>query len=487
MKPIAYEIKRTLTSKFVIIMIVAIVGLASLLAYESASTFSPSPVSSTPSVVYGYYSSGSNLEMVGYAHNAYGNPVSKITVDYTYNGTSYNATSGPNGFANATINIGTSHKANVSINYSYSVFRRPITSAQITMSISNTSIPSGLEIITGIVNPTNNTRFGYELFYVGNAGSTAPITNLYIGNSSSTLSEIVSNPDFSYTNISGFTVKNIYPVVTYADRNNTYSAVATNSTGSIYTGSIISYNSPTPRFPLTDYTPMTQSELQSLVFSGTSEILGFLIPILAVFAAYLTYGKDRTSGVLESVLKRPVTRGGLITSRFTSNAISIFIAVALSMIFSDLIINHYFGMYLSTSFSLYFIWTYLVEGVAFLAIVYMFSHIAKSQGAVLGAAIGVFVVMDLFWSIIPIAILSALRIASTTTTYVYATIAFDYASPSGYSSLVQTMFTNKLGLISAQTIVPSSFGITGPILIIAGILWMIIPFGIAFTLAKTRD
>lgn len=484
MKPIAYEIKRTLTSKFVIIMIVAIVGLSSLLAYESASTFSPSPVSSTPVVVYGHYSNGSNLEMVGYAHDAYGNPVSKITVSYEYNGTSYKTTTGPSGFANATIPIGTVHSASINVNYSYSVFRRSVTSSVTPLTISNTSAPSGLEIFPGIVNPTNNTRFGYELFYVGSGGSTAPSINFYIGSSSLNKTGIISNSNFSYTNIAGFTVENIYPAVTYADHNNTYSAVATNSAGSIvgYLPSL----SHTSTF-LTDYTPMTQSELQSLVFSGTSEILGFLIPILAVFAAYLTYGKDRTSGVLESVLKRPVTRGGLITSRFTSNAISIFIAVALSMLFSDLIINHYFGMYLSMSFSLYFIWTYLVEGVAFLAIVYMFSHIAKSQGAVLGAAIGVFVVMDLFWSIIPIAILSALRIASSTTTYVYATIAFDYASPSGYSSLVQTMFTNKLGLISAQTIVPSSFGITGPILIIAGILWMIIPFAIAFTLAKTRD
>ena len=232
---------------------------------------------------------------------------------------------------------------------------------------------------------------------------------------------------------------------------------------------------------------MTQTELQSLVFSGTSQIMGLLIPILAVFAAYLTYGKDRTSGVLESVLKRPVTRGSLIASRFTSNAISIFIAVGLSMIFSDLIINHYFGMYLSTAFSLYFVWTYLVEGVAFLAIIYMFSHIAKSQGAVLGAAIGIFVVMDLFWSIIPLAILSALKIASSSATYVYGLIAFDYASPSGYSSLVQTMFTDKIGLISAQTIEPTAFGIVAPILIIAGILWMIIPFSISFVLAKYRD
>lgn len=482
MKPIEYEIKRTLTSKFVIIMMIAIVGLASLLSYESASTFSPLPISSTPHVNYGYYASGTDLVMVGYAHNAFGQPVSGITAYYQYNGTFYSARTVSNGFANVSIPIGTSHKVTLNVNYTYSALKKTVSTHQTSITILNTTIPSGLEIIPGIVDPSNTTRFGYELMYVGAAGSTAPPINFYVGNSTFSPSQIISNSSFRYPSISGFNIKNIYPSVTYADHNNTYSAVATNSTGSI-----ISRTSPIESSPLTDYSPMTQSELQSLVFSGTSQIMGLLIPILAVFAAYLTYGKDRTSGVLESVLKRPVTRGSLIASRFTSNAISIFIAVGLSMIFSDLIINHYFGMYLSTAFSLYFVWTYLVEGVAFLAIIYMFSHIAKSQGAVLGAAIGIFVVMDLFWSIIPLAILSALKIASSSATYVYGLIAFDYASPSGYSSLVQTMFTDKIGLISAQTIEPTAFGIVAPILIIAGILWMIIPFSISFVLAKYRD
>ena len=191
--------------------------------------------------------------------------------------------------------------------------------------------------------------------------------------------------------------------MTYADRNNTYAVVVGNASSAFQ---VISLNSKSPYIgvigQLTDYTPMTEDALQSLVYSGTSQIMGFLIPILAIFAGYLTYGRERTSGVLESVLKRPVTRGELISSRFASNAIAIMIAVGLSMIFSDLIIHHYFGMYLSTYFSLYFIWTYVVEGIAFLAIAYLFSHVVKSQGALLGGSIGVFVVFDLFWSIIPV-------------------------------------------------------------------------------------
>jgi ABC-2 type transport system permease protein len=483
MRPIVYESRRTLTSKFVIIMIIAIVGLSSLLAYEAGSTYSPSPVSSAPQLTTGYYMSGSSVVMVGYAHDAYGNPVSGIKVSYDYNGTTYNSTSASNGFANYTIPAGNVSSGTVHVSYTYTTLRKSIEVHSTPVSFSSSPGSSGLYVTAGIVNPSNSTMFGLELFYVGTNGTTSPSLDVYVYNYSLPVSDISTNYSYKHS-FSGFTVLNIFPTVTGANRTDLYKVEVTNSSG--YT-MYPPHSSQSPVFPLTDYTPMTQSTLQSLVYAGTSEILGFLIPILAVFAAYLTYGKDRTNGVLESVLKRPVTRGGLITSRFLSNSVSIVVAVGLSMIFSDLIIHHYFGMYLSTTFSLYFVWTYVVEGISFLALVYMFSHIAKSQGAVLGAAIALFVVLDLFWSIIPIAILAALKISTSSTAYVSASVGFDYASPAGYSTLVQTMFTGKFGIISSSTIDPSAFGITAPFLIVAGILWMAVPFVISYYLAKNRD
>ena len=483
MRPIVYEIRRTLTSKFVIIMIIAIVGLSSLLAYEAGSTYSPSPVSSAPQLTTGYYMSGSSVVMVGYAHDAYGNPVSGIKVSYDYNGTTYNSTSASNGFAHYTIPAGNVSSGTVHVSYTYTTLRKSIEVHSTPVSFSSSPGSSGLYVTAGIVNPSNSTMFGLELFYVGTNGTTSPSLDVYVYNYSLPVSDISTNYSYKHS-FSGFTVLNIFPTVTGANRTDLYKVEVTNSSG--YT-MYPPHSSQSPVFPLTDYTPMTQSTLQSLVYAGTSEILGFLIPILAVFAAYLTYGKDRTNGVLESVLKRPVTRGGLITSRFLSNSVSIVVAVGLSMIFSDLIIHHYFGMYLSTTFSLYFVWTYVVEGISFLALVYMFSHIAKSQGAVLGAAIALFVVLDLFWSIIPIAILAALKISTSSTAYVSASVGFDYASPAGYSTLVQTMFTGKFGIISSSTIDPSAFGITAPFLIVAGILWMAVPFVISYYLAKNRD
>ncbi len=492
MKPIVYEIKRTLTSKFVIIMIVAIVGLTSVLAYESASTYSPVSVPSTPQLNYGYYISNGNLTIVGYAHDAYGNPDPHITVNYGYNGSIIKVTPLRNGFANATIHIGTpsSRIINVSVNYSYEQFRAITSVPQITYSINTLNTYSGLQIIKEIFNPSNKSDLGFMAMYVGPNGSAAPSMNFYVSEinlsrlSTTTPTSLVENASFDLS-ASGFVVHTFYPNIKATDAGLNYTVIPeVNGAIQPVSGSKASY---VILGPFSFYSPMTQKGLQSLVFLGTSEILGFLIPILAIFAAYLTYGKDRTTGVIESVIKRPITRGQLISSRFLSNSVAIIGSVALSVIIADLIIYHYFGLYLSAPFTLYFIWTYIVEGLAFLAIVYLFSHLVKSQGSLLGGAIGVFVVMDLFWSIIPLAILSALRVSPGSNAYITASVGFDYASPAGYSTLVQTMFTDKFGLISPTSINPSLFGITGPILIIAGILWMAVPFVLAYWLATTRD
>lgn len=493
MKPIVYEIKRTLTTKFVIIMIVAIVGLSTLIAYESGSSYSPVSIPATPSVATGYYINGSSVTMVSYVHNAYGNPYKDVTISYNYAGTTKSPISAENGYANATFNFPSgSTQLNVSLSYSYSQFRQAVSGNLPSMTINTHKLYSGLvqsssvnsaisPLASYIFSKTNKTNIGLEFLYVGPNGSAAKSLTFYSGytaNYTSLTTNYVSKVTVS--NVNAFSY---FPSIPYKNMHNkTFYTEVTNATGIQ-----VFKSSPTSPSIFTVYSPISQSSLQSLVFSGTSTLLGFLIPLLAIFAGYLTYGKDRTSGVLESVLKRPVTRGSLITSRFTSNAIAIFIAVGLSMVIADVIVKFYFGQYLSLSFSLYFVWTYLIEGVAFLALVYMFSQLVKSQGGILGIAIALFVVLDLFWAIFPVAILAALGISTSSTTYIQTSVAFDYASPSSYGALVQTMFTGKFGTISSTSINPNAFGINGVNIIIAGILWVAIPFIAAFFMSRKID
>ena len=481
MKPIVYEVKRTFTSKFVIIMMIAIIGFTALISYEVGSTYNPAPVSNAISLSDGYYISGTNATIVSYVHDSYGTPQSNITVHASIQGQSYEAVTNSAGFANITVPIQLTARNIVELNYTYRIFGLPVSTAAIPVPISSAIPYTGYQYISGIRDRTNTSNLGFQLMYIGPNGTTAPQTSVYVGEYSFSnpvsSSEIAANSSSYKVAASGFTVLTVFPTVNLNHLHETYGAALTTSNGTVL--------NPTPQYlgPISVYSALTQTELQGLVFEATA-LLGYLIPILGIFAAYLTYGKDRTTGVLESVLKRPVSRSGLISSRFSANAASIVIAVVVSMIVGDLMIAHYLSMYLSTNFMLYLIWTYVVEGIAFMSLSYMFSHLVTSQGALLGISIALYVVFGIFWQIIPAVIMLALGVPSTSSAHVLGTIIGDYVSPAGYSNIVQILFTKTVGATSAN---PASFGVVPWIVITVGVAWMVVPFITAFFLAKNRD
>lgn len=488
MRPIAYEIKRTLSSKFVILIVIAIIGLSTLLAYESESTARAPPISvNYVRMTYGYYfSSNSSLNLVMFGYNGYGSPEAGVVVNIFYGTGEISASTNRAGLANFTIPSST-NITDLSYNYTYHFFGLSGSTTKTPIVIGEGSY-SAFQVIPGIVDRSNATRFGFLLMYVGANGAVAPNTNVYVSTyfkgESITFAE--SNKTYS-TSVSGFTVTRIYPYFPPSTINDTFVVVLSDPAGISATSS--SYSTFTYNIGrLSDYVPISTSELQSLVFSGTGSILGFLIPLLAVFSGYLTYSKDKTSGVLESVLKRPVTRGDLISSRFLANSVAIIGSVIVSMAIGDLFIKYYFATYLSVDFFLFFVWAYVTEGLAFLGLVYLFTHLVKSQGSILGIALVLFVVFDLFWSIIPLAVESGLGITSASSIYIPMNIGFDLASPTGFSSLVQFYFQNTLGSVTSSVQAnPASYSINPFTLILIGAVWIVVPFVIALLLARSRD
>lgn len=507
MKPILYEIKRTLTSKFVIVLIVAIVALSTLIAYESAKGLADSSSSSVPSSVHlipGYYIHGNNLTVVTIPVNAYGQPdTSHISggISFSYNHTT-NFVSTPSGYYyNTTFPLENGTDI-ITMNYTYTSFRATNTVSQ-GFFINSGQPYSGLNTNYEAVDPSNTTIFGVSLFYVGPNGSASPSLTAYFDNLSSSYtnnpsslndSALIMDNAISSTTVSGIHYATLFPVykgneykdnltLSFISNKSIYSSDFTQGTGehSVLKGNIQLIGS--------SFAPVTEKIVQDLIFSGISSIVGFFIAILSVFEGYLTYGKDRTSGVLESVLKRPVSRGTLISSRFAANAVSIAIAVIASMISADLLIHYYLHLYLTMSFDLYFIWSFFVEGAAFLALVYFISHLVRSQGSLLGGSIGLFVVFGLFWTVVADVFIFALHISSSSSAYVTTQVAFDYASPSGFSALFQILFEKTIGsgFGGGTSINPALFGVIPAFIILAGILWIAVPFIGAFTLATRRD
>ena len=84
---------------------------------------------------------------------------------------------------------------------------------------------------------------------------------------------------------------------------------------------------------------------------------------------------------------------------------------------------------------------------------YLFAHIVRTQSQLLGVAITMFIIMDIFWLIIPAAILGGLGVSKASTTYILGNVAFGYASPAGwnvwkdacYSETIQCFVVGRIG------------------------------------------
>ena len=226
--------------------------------------------------------------------------------------------------------------------------------------------------------------------------------------------------------------------------------------------------------------PIMESNIASSFFST---ILGLVIPLMAIIGSYSSYGKDRLTGVLESVLARPVTRRGLAMSRFFSTVAAFTIASAAAVGVVDLVLNSVGGSFLDQSYVLAIIAGLVVEVAAFTGLIFLLSHLLKSTGALLGISIVLFIVLDFLWSLIIFLVTLALGGTGGSFVALQATFYSYYANPAQFLNLI-----NAYVFQSSNTAVQaSSLGVTLPAIVLDGLLWTTVPFILFLYLAVKRD
>lgn len=496
MKPLLYEIKRTLTSKFVIAMIIVIILIALAAGFgikSSLANNNPSPAQS----VYtenGYYYDNGSYHLVNYAFNGYGQPMQNVNFNFTLSSPhtkTYSAVTGSDGFANFTVSaINASTLFNLPENYSY-VTQSGNEHGYSLFNLINPTNASNLKLyqllshtdqynMRIVENPNNPLISQILLFYLGTNGTPSPAVKVYymgfnISNpaytlQSSNLTESNMNYSQSLPSFYATTINVNFPL------NSTYQDFVLgffNSSNGLY-----GYAGPFSGV----VHPLNPSGVNSLFLSIIDGLLGLFIPLMAVMSGYITYGKDKTTGILESVLVRPVTRSGALTSRYLANVVAILVASAISLFVMDAFFGFYLKSYLTITVILQSLWALFVESAAFIGIVYIFSHIFKSQGALLGISIALFLVLDLFWSIIiEIVLTTGFHYTIFSASYTSALYKLYFVNPGSYFSLITNF------IISPQNLGLPTYGITATNLAIAGVLWIIIPVSIAYYISRKRD
>ncbi|HKW04717.1 MAG TPA: ABC transporter permease subunit [Nitrososphaerales archaeon] len=238
---------------------------------------------------------------------------------------------------------------------------------------------------------------------------------------------------------------------------------------------------------------LTSEQVSQIVVTFFEDIFGLFIPLNAIVATYSIYGKDRVSGILESVLAQPVTRRGLALSRYVSSLLGLSIALIVSAAVLDLIAEQLWHSFINSNLLISSAAALLIELAAFIGIMMFLSHLVKSSGALIGIGVAMFLVIDFFQSLIVTLVTSALGIQGGSVNFYKVAAVLGFANPAQFVTLVDTYLTNLyqasfFGIATGSfPITPSSFGITIPSIIVTAVLWISVPLGLFLYLAIKRD
>lgn len=487
-RPFLYDVKRTLTSKTVIILIAIVVLISLAIIPLTGISNGISRFGAQPNILY-YYDNGS-YNFIDWVHDSYGDPLNGIRVTITLTGNqNYTGSGSSDNTGLIYISIAAPLQPSAQVgNYR-------ITIADSTNGASSSSIGTYLNpppslgqaaILTGtafssVQDKHNSSIANLEVFFAAPHGKVPTGYSVYYR-----IDTPRTNPPSKYPPYNKTEMRFLGNMTTeYHALMNPIIPNGTDPGSTVWTELFAPNNSTaiqTSQFSIFDLRqqrgPIDVNNIATVFFTS---IIGFFVPLVVIIGSYSSYGKDRLTGVMESILSTPVTRRGLAISRFSSTILAFTIAVAGSIGIVDVLLNRIGGSSLGQDYILAILGGLVVEIVAFTGLIFLVSHLVKSTGLLLGIGIGLFVVLDFFWGIIIFAITLALGGTSGSFTSQQAAYLSFYANPAQFLNLI------NFYVFQASTGTAANYGVTLPGIVIAGLLWAIVPFILFLYLAMKRD
>lgn len=483
--PFLYDIKRTITSKTVLIL-AAVILLISLAIIPFTSVGTSSVIGQYPVL---YYHDSAGYHFLVYTFNQYGDPLSGINVNVTLTGTAtYSArnVTDNSGIAKVLLNPSSgNYQASVSestqgATYPLSGYLSDAPTGRV-QSLGSTGFS---QEIMSVIDKSNASKRDVQVFWSGDYGSAPSSYTLYYKYLNTSFLQFYGKPyPFNETEM---TRLGSMPSSNYHQIFDPSLPSETNPQGMVWfelfnqTGQAVTWAQFSPQ----ELRPTFRVNTFSIASFFFSTVLSIFVPLMVIVGSYSNYGKDRVTGVLESILARPVTRLGLSLSRFLSTVIAFSGAVIACVGIVDLLLLRYGGSYLPGDYALAIMGGLVVEVAAFTGLIFLLSHLVRSTGLLLGLSIIIFLILDFFWSIIIFFITILLGGTLGSAVALQTTISSYFANPAQFLTLINVYF---LGSGVGVQIQPATYGVTPPALVADGVLWSVLPFALFLYLAIKRD
>ncbi len=226
-------------------------------------------------------------------------------------------------------------------------------------------------------------------------------------------------------------------------------------------------------------------ELEDEFMNSTSWYSGFIIYILAVFYGYYSLGKDSVDGTIESTLVRPVTKTGLLSSRYAASVMILGIAAILGSFLSSLLVFHYSGYFLSTGAVLLLSFSIVVSAAGIIGLIYFLSNFLRTVGSLMVVGIFLFIFFSIIWNI-ALLFIPGIFYPAGSVDYGRLGMALNFLNPFSYISIAVGVYTKSI-FISLYEYTASSTGLTYTTFFAGSLVWILVPYALAIMVWNRRD
>ena len=193
--------------------------------------------------------------------------------------------------------------------------------------------------------------------------------------------------------------------------------------------------------------PLLQGPDALLLFLGV-ELMNLFAPIIAIAMSYDAVAKERMQGSLELLLARPASRTGIAVGKFLGSFLSVGLPM-LGVLLGALVgVAGVSGRWPDATFAAAFVIGTLGLIAAYVLIMQIFSTLARSAGTAILSALVVWIVFNIAWSLVFLAVETAFHIEGGTPAAFALSTATALFNPNLVYSLFVTTFmpASVLGL-----------------------------------------
>ncbi len=405
MKPLLFDLLHTLKSK-VSIGVVLFIILISLAGASTFSVYTARPSQGPPNIYEVYYVNNSSFQVVNYVYNSYGQPYANVPVSLHLS--SYiNTTTNQEGWANLStgiLNMSRTYNVTESLVIQGTTYHLGITLNSLAVTDPSAVSPWGgawanYDPLIGsfYVHTVYNQRDPYLmdilLFYIGDQGQPSGKVNVSISRST----EAGASPPIQIGSASDFYLHRFIPDPSYLEPGAYYQVIETGINASATNSDqFIPYQLAVGGYLLEIANPRQQ--IGETAATSIEDFFPAVIGLIALLLVYTNITRISNSGIEQSIISKPLSRRGLVTSRFIATSV-VLVGIAIAApVTMDLYAVLTIGTSMPETYLLVLILGLSLTAVALCSLFFMLSIFIKSDPVFLGAAIGVVLVTSILWT-----------------------------------------------------------------------------------------